>query len=418
VARAIVLEPFATGHRPTYVSWITDTLLRSNLDVHIAAPRSVLDHPAVVSLADATRGGSRARLIEVAAPPASSGRGGALSLWRFERQMHTWLAHAHRSASGVDGADLLVVPYLDYCYHYIAIHGSPFRGTRWCGITMRTEFPRQGLRLSARAALRLRLLRRLLGQPALHALFSIDPFAREFIAERSTDRRWSALRYLPDPADMMAVQPRSLARESLGLPSEQRVVLLFGSIDLRKGLPELLQGVAALADGNRWTVLIAGRQTPPARDLINSWRASNESGPQLWVHDAYVDPVLAGKLFGACDVVWVGYPTHNSMSGVLVQAGLAGKSVVAHEGTLTAALAEQGGFGTVCDVRSPQTVARALSLAVHPDRLAAAQATGPLYFAAHRRASVAQAFIQALSRTIGGEPWAPSASSCASVGAE
>jgi hypothetical protein len=84
------------------------------------------------------------------------------------------------------------------------------------------------------------------------------------------------------------------------------------------------------------------------------------------------------------------------MSGVLVQAALAGKSVVAHEGTLIAALAEQGGIGTVCDVRSPQAVARALGLAVQPDRLAAAQAAGPLSFAAHRPTNAAQAFMQAL----------------------
>lgn len=421
VARAIVLEPFATGHRPTYVSWITAALLRCDLDVHIAAPRLVLDHPAVVSLTDATRGSSRPGLIEVDAPPVPSGRSGAFSLWRFERQMHAWLAHAHRSTGGVDGADLLVVPYLDYCFHYTAIHGSPFRGTRWCGITMRTEFPRQGLRMSARTALRIRLLQRMLGQPALHALFSIDPSAREFIAERSTDRRWSALRYLPDRGETVPVQPRARARESLGLPSDERVVLLFGSIDPRKGLPELLEGAAARADSNRWTVLIAGRQTPQARALINTWRASHESGPQLWIHDAFVDPSLAGRLFGACDVVWVGYPAHRSMSGVLVQAGLAGKSVVAHEGTLIAALAEQGGIGTVCDVRSPQAVARALGLAAHPDRLAAAQTAGPLSFAAHRPESAALAFLQALlprDAYVGAEECAPLGIAMRKAGAE
>ena len=415
-ARAIVLEPFATGHRPAYVSWITDALLRHDFDVRVAAPRPVLDHPAIASLTDATGGSGRVHLIEVDAPPTSSGRYGALSLWRFEGQMHAWLAQAHRGASGVNGADLLVVPYLDYCFHYIAIHGSPFRGTRWCGITMATEFPRRGLRSSARAALRIRLLRRMLGQPALRAVFSIDPSAREFIAERSTDRRWSALHYLPDRAEIIPVQPRTQARESLGLPSEQRVVLLFGSVDPRKGVPELLRGVAAVPDSNRWTVLIAGRQTPEARSLINSWRASRESGPQLWIHDAFVDPSLVGRLFGACDVVWVGYPTQRSMSGVLVQAGLAGKSVVAHEGTLIAALAEQGGIGTVCDVRSPQAVARALGLAVHPDRMAAAQTAGPLSFAAHQPASSAQAFMQALlpkDRYAEAESCAPLESSCA-----
>jgi glycosyltransferase involved in cell wall biosynthesis len=236
----------------------------------------------------------------------------------------------------------------------------------------------------------------MLGQPGLQALFSIDPSTREFIAERSTDRRWSALRYLPDRAETVPVQPRAQARETLGLSTDQRVVLLFGSIDPRKGLPELLEGVAAREDGHRWTVLIAGRQTSEARVLINAWRASHEPGPHLWIYDAFVNPSLAGTLFGACDVVWVGYPAHRSMSGVLVQAGLAGKSVIAHEGTLVAGLAEQGGIGMVCDVRSPQAVARALGLAVHPDRLAAARTAGPLSFAAHRPESAAHAFMQAL----------------------
>jgi hypothetical protein len=84
------------------------------------------------------------------------------------------------------------------------------------------------------------------------------------------------------------------------------------------------------------------------------------------------------------------------MSGVLVQAGLAGKTVLAHEGTLIAALAEQGHIGTVCDVRSPQAVARSLALAAHSDRLAAAESAGPVSFAAHRLSSAANGFVQAL----------------------
>src|SRR5262249_3314641 len=152
----------------------------------------------------------------------------------------------------------------------------------------------------------------------------------------------------------------------------QRGVLLFGSIDPRKGLGELLRGAAELAQRDNWTLLIAGEQTPESRAVIRSWQASCELRPRLWVHDGFVEPVLAGDLFAASDVVWLGYPGHRAMSGVLVQAGLAGKPVVAHEGTLIADLAKRAGIGEVCDVRSPEAVANSLVAAVQPDRVAAA----------------------------------------------
>jgi glycosyltransferase involved in cell wall biosynthesis len=397
IARAILLEPFASGHRASYVRWIAESLLRSDVSVRLAAPRPVLDHPAIAALASAEVARGRLELLEVDAPKTAGAEGGVLALWRSERQMHAWFASVHRRASpAVNDGDLVIVPYLDYCFHSVAINGSPFRNAPWCAITMRTEFPRSGGDLSGRAWLRIKLLQRMLALPGLRAVFSIDPSVEGFVAGHAKDSRWRGLHYLPDPGEPVPLEPRALARRTLGLDEEQRVVLLFGSIDPRKGLAELLRGAAVLPDSARWTLLIAGQQTPTARALIRSWQSMHEVQPRLWVHDAFVEPSLAGTLFGACDVVWLGYPDHRSMSGVLVQAGLASKSVVAHEGTLIAMLAQRAGIGTICDVRSPQAVARSLVDAAHPDKLAAARHAGPAAFDSHRISSVGRAFVDLL----------------------
>src|SRR5262249_45187753 len=97
-ARAVVIEPFASGHRPSYVSWLASSLLRSDMDVCLIAAPPLLEHPGIVRLATAEGDRARLELVAVDAPPQSSAAAsGVLGLWRFERSMYAWFAGAHRA---------------------------------------------------------------------------------------------------------------------------------------------------------------------------------------------------------------------------------------------------------------------------------------------------------------------------------
>jgi len=382
--RAVILEPGATGHRPTYVRWIAKGFLASAIPVAVVGPSELLQHPDLAGLA-AGNGATAARFVQIAAPETRAARNSRLALWHNERALRSWYGAAHRAASPQADTDLVIVPYLDNCFHAIAALGSPFAATEWCGITMRTEFPNSGERETTPA--RTALLARILAQKGLRTLWSIDPRSHAYAGDRGVDGgpKWHKLRYLPDPSDMAASQTRHDARRSLSLSDESNVVLLYGSIDPRKGLEELLRGAASLSNTRKWTIIIAGQQTAEGADIVSRWSArAHAIGFELRALASRIDSSLTATLFAAADVIWTGYPNHKGMSGVLVQAAFCGKPVIGHCSGLVGELLRSSGIGVSCDVNAPREVSAALESAVDPRLAELAQLNGPRFFMQHR----------------------------------
>lgn len=391
--RALILEPGSTGHRPTYVRWIAEGFMTSGIAVTIVGPAQLLQHPELAGITVA----GKSCAVRIAAPDTSTTSNSKLSLVRNERVLRAWYGAAQRAAATRGYCDLVVVPYLDNCFHAIAALGSPFANTEWCGITMRTEFPNNGGNTAAGA--RLALLSRMLSQRSLRTLWSIDPRSQPYARQRSANgiSKWQRLRYLPDPSDMVPSQTRQDARHALSLNDESHVVLLFGSIDPRKGLQELLRGASLLTCTRKWTIIIAGQHTADAADIVARWSARAPAiGFDLRVLPSRIDASLSATLFAAADVIWTGYPNHKGMSGVLVQAALCGKPVIGHNSGLVGEILRSSGLGVSCDVSSPREVSAALESAVQPHIAERARSVGPGFFKHHRPAEFGYRLVSAL----------------------
>ena len=89
------------------------------------------------------------------------------------------------------------------------------------------------------------LFLRLLRHPRLQRLLTIDPSLRDWNA-RHKPQGHQRLCYADDPADLQGIGGRTQARTRYGLRPQGPVVLLFGSIDMRKGVAALLALYAAL----------------------------------------------------------------------------------------------------------------------------------------------------------------------------
>ena len=226
--------------------------------------------------------------------------------------------------------DVVIVPYLDYISYAIGLVGSPFGDTPISGIVMRPDFhwAEQGV---VAPPVRHRLLKRmlferLLRHRRLRNLVTIDPSLRDWVAGH-VPRGHERLRYADDPADLSGFGDRAAARVHFGLHAQASVLLLFGSIDLRKGVASLLDVAASPlfpADGQ---VLIVGRQSDAARVAIDAARARLPAH-RFVIVDRYADRQDEWAAFSAADYGWLAYEGFYGPSGVLAQCRQARLGVV------------------------------------------------------------------------------------------
>jgi glycosyltransferase involved in cell wall biosynthesis len=384
--RVVIVEPFSAGHRPSYVRWSALAFLSAGIDVTIVGSESLIRHPEIEELQSARENQKENSCVAIAidAPAVATSHRGRFGQWRFELRMRKWLETAYAAARPSPRDDIVFVPYLDYCFHATAVLGSPFGATPWCGITMRTEFVGNHDQTSAQMKARHVLLRRILANRTTRAIFSIDPRSETELRRRSNNPRYSKLQYLPDPAELESLPNYQQARSELGIAPQEKVLLLFGSIDLRKGLAEMIRGVMATPNPTAWRVIVAGKKTQSAVEALARWREiAKESDFSIYDIDGVVASCDIPRLFASADVVWVAYPGHKAMSGVLIQAAFAGKPVIAQSQTLIGDLVSDAGIGIACDVHQPRAVAAALEDAISPALRNAARAYGPVRFRDH-----------------------------------
>jgi glycosyltransferase involved in cell wall biosynthesis len=289
------------------------------------------------------------------------------------------------AAMKAKGVDLVIIPYLDYCFHAMALTGSPFGDTPWAAITMRlTHVP--GLHT------RRLLLRRLLRDPHLRLLFSLTALDARWQRIRGT----SKLRYLPDPGDLREPMDRDAARRDLGIPADALVILVYGTIDDRKGLVQLVEALASAAAPSA-VLLVVGRQSAEIRKYLATPRFTSIRGQGRLIEvDQFVDDATQAGAFAAADVVWLGYVGHLGMSGVLVLAGLARRAVIATSAGELGRLAREHLLGPVVDVGHAEQIVAALRAVKDPELRARFAESCHRTFEAHEAARVGREFFQSL----------------------
>ena len=166
----------------------------------------------------------------------------------------------------------------------------------------------------------------------------------------------AAVQYLADPfPDTRANEPQ-LARARLGLGAGKHL-LVYGAISERKGIQELVTGLAQRRGGDKPTLVIAGEQDDETRAFLGS---SEALSPAAVVMDRFISAEDELDLFSACDVIWLGYKGHYGMSGVLVQAYRFGKPVIATADGLIGWFCRTGELGPVVEDLSVASINAAL----------------------------------------------------------
>jgi glycosyltransferase involved in cell wall biosynthesis len=346
----VIFEVALSGHHANYLSHLATLFLSQGHRISVTLLEEHHVDPVIVELLGNFP--DRFKLI-----PLREGaflRRGTKRLGVVGSELKCWLMfrQAFKRLQAGEQVDQVFFPYLDYCLHAIALLGSPCGSVPWSGICMRPSFHYHAAGVLAPIPkwrrVKAWLFRKLLGQRSLKTLFTIDELLEQQVhLEHPTIT--PRLVYVPDPAELSTRHNQASARNLFRLAQDDFVILVYGAIDPRKGIDQLLQGVRGQQLARKVRILVAGRHTPALREQLCHEHLVTSI-------DGYADSETEEAAFRAADAVWMGYRAHYVMSGVLVLAAFAGKPVIATRNGLIGWMTQQHSLGMAIDCEDPAKV--------------------------------------------------------------
>jgi glycosyltransferase involved in cell wall biosynthesis len=393
--RVLIIEPYVDGHRASYLLWLVQAARSRQWDVTIAMAKTALDHPALKSMATELEQAT-IHIVD----DSKIARGGGFGRWVLvRRELAYWrmLKKTLAEARAATPVDAVILPYVDYCLYALGVLGDPFKGISWCGISMRTTMCGVRTGPAGRVPLKWRLIGRILAQRNLKALFVINPSVRDLPPAWYPPKLQSRLRYLPDPALDAAAGSRTAARAALGLSTDAIAILVFGTIDDRKGADLLVEALASGSGLDEYVVILAGRQSAGfAARMAGSSYVQLLAKKRLIVLNRFISESEQSDVFAAADVVWVGYRNHVYMSGVMVLAGRAGLPMVGTDSGEIGRLIAATKLGVAARMDEPAEIVRAVQAMRDADARIAMGQRAKAAFAHHTVGSFGRQVMAAL----------------------
>jgi len=263
-------------------------------------------------------------------------------------------------------ADSFLFMAVDHAQLSLAVDLRFRRPVTLAGIYFRPSFhypalgaPVQGLRERSNEALKKVVLRAALRNPHFRFLFSLDPFVVPYIARWA---RHTEVVQLPEPLEHFA--PAGDATPLDGVDPHRRRLVIFGTLDERKGIGVVLDALESLprdAQG-RLALVLCGRAVGPSRDdllaRISTFAAT--SAVQLRLDDRFIPEADIQTLLQTCDLALLTYQRHVGSSGVLVRAASAGIPVLATDYGVVGEQVRRRRLGKAVDATDPRAVRDAL----------------------------------------------------------
>jgi hypothetical protein len=357
MTRILIIELSNSGHHPSYLRHILQSIPAGAGEVVVAGTPELLAHDEL----DSFQGHFTPLVIHLSRnEQASLLNFSPLGLIRRELCVRRIYARTWRHASDASAVDTIILPFVDECLNALALLGAPFGRTSWIGITMRTQFhlSRMGVIAPAPFARPLRewLFRRMLKQQTLVKLLSIDPTLVEF-ARHQNGSEFSKIHYLPDPSEVLPPLSKERARESLNIPKDCKLVLLYGALSVRKGITQLIRAMSRSDCPESVHLLLAGTPDDRVKNILESGPAASLIGSnRLHIVSGYIPEGRVAELVYSSDVVWIGYLEFYTMSSVLVLASRHMLPCITSRDGIIGYLSRTHGFGMTVDPRSEQSI--------------------------------------------------------------
>jgi glycosyltransferase involved in cell wall biosynthesis len=203
-----------------------------------------------------------------------------------------------------------------------------------------------------------------LRNPAVRAVFSLDPYFAELAASRYGSGH--KVKALPDPIDS---EQRFVGTDDTPwrrtVPHGRTVFALCGSLTRRKGILALLDALTRIEreHAERIAVLIAGAVEPRIRDEVSDALTDlRRRRPEIWidVEDGYIPDGDFWRIFAQTDVVLAPYQRFVGSSGILLWAARANKPVLTSDYGLLGRFVREYRLGLAVDTTDPSALAAAM----------------------------------------------------------
>lgn len=371
--RVLLFDLYHQGHHSPYFRAVLAHWLR--LDPP-GALDLVVSHEMVErvpELAEAARNHPRVSLHPIEIPGGLRAKTGSRAVLANDLRIGPHL----RDAIQRHRPDHVLAMYLDHLQASLAT-GLRFRHpVRLSGIYFRPAFhyremgrgtgtPRARLDDMTKRA----LLRRALANPHVDTVFTLDPYAVGPVQALAPEH--VRVVHVPEPFDPgdPPYEPRDAVRRRLGVEESRALLLLYGSLDPRKGVTELLAALSALPEplARRACLVMAGETTGGAEAIAAGVEALRDRGiVQIVRIDRFVSDDEMRPIFAAADLVVLAYQWHVGSSNVLIRAAAAGVPVLGPRyGMLGARIAEHR-LGLCVDTADPAALTYGLTQFLHSE---------------------------------------------------
>jgi len=354
--RIALYEVSLDGHRFSYIRAIGSEAVRRGWKPTLVLPSTVRSHPAIGALSDCV-GPQNILFGDYATPELKSIS--PLGLLMHHLRNHQVASGALQSF--LPRCDFVYFPTLDYLDQAILLRGSPSGTVPMGGMSMRVRFHMRAAGIDSRVTRAASVagalaFRRLLKLPSVRCVTTADPTLGEYSRGRGT-KDFRKVRYVPELGMVVPAMDVTEARTYLGLEKRQHVVLVYGAISVRKGIPELLSAVARLGD-LPLCVLIVGQADDKAREFLETpYVMKMVNAGRVKLRMSYSGDLDEAAAFAAADAVWVAYRNHSTMSGVFLQAVCAHRPVITADYGILPWLAARDGVGISVDATDPDSTA-------------------------------------------------------------
>jgi glycosyltransferase involved in cell wall biosynthesis len=329
--RILFVEPHASGHRMSvYVRALLEAARLRGWECCLLTTAAASRHPAF-QIATSSMGHSlRVHIIEDIQPTLPLGVARSIE---EQGRLHWRVSRSLKKLTPTWRPDFIFVVTMDCLEKALPLLGSPFGMIPFGGLFIGLRFHHAGLGLTRvtwrYARVQEYALRTIASHPMLRFVGTIDPLLIQYLRS-SGFKGADKIVWIPDTCSPIVPMGRTEARQVLGIPEDEYVILCYGSLAARKGVAELVRAVADHRVPDHVTVLLAG---VPSEDILAFLDGAEA---KLLRHRArlieifrFVGGQEESQLFSAADAVWLGYKHFSSPSGVLLQSSAAGLPVIA-----------------------------------------------------------------------------------------
>lgn len=325
--KLMIIEPHSKGHRLHYPRRIIQEAIHRRLHVILVTMEDNNDSIILKSIKE--KYGNKVEIILLKSDIPI-----LLSVNRQILKEIRYFLLFYRFYHGLDNhekPDYIILPFVDYCYRISSICGSPFGDTPWGGIIFSVQFHYwiflNGAQKTSFNNIRIWLFRKLLAQPHLKVLYTIDELLMRYINLERDQNTWK-LTYVPDPIDQNPRSDRSRARHQIGIKDSEKVLLVYGALSTRKGIKELLTSVNKGKLYRKLVIIFAGEQDNEIRVYFKKYFNNINPDLRIIIYDKYLSDDEENKILSSADIMWVGYKEFLQMSGVLVLAASRGIPII------------------------------------------------------------------------------------------